>query len=175
MAPICHDLGMAEENRAVDFAVVAYLEEGIWRVATLPPRSARDLSPLIRALRQAPADAFALGMVSVDDDFFVLVRVEGKRTRCLISDATAATEWPLAREVIDFLELPVPDDDDQVQPGGDLSIVDDLGMDAREMGALCDDPDLYPDEMLTDIAARLGFGPAFRRVAGAAAGRPFTL
>jgi len=31
-------------------------------------------------------------------------------------------------------------------------------MNAMELGALCDDLDLYPDEMLGTIAARLGFG-----------------
>jgi hypothetical protein len=29
------------------------------------------------------------------------------------------------------------------------------------MGVLLDDYDLYPDEMLSDIAGRLGFGPLF--------------
>ena len=31
-------------------------------------------------------------------------------------------------------------------------------MGAMDMGALLDDLDLYPDELLGDIAARLGFG-----------------
>jgi hypothetical protein len=30
-----------------------------------------------------------------------------------------------------------------------------------ELGALCDDLDLYPDEVLSDIARRLGFGREF--------------
>ena len=106
--------------------------------------------------------------MSVDDDFFVLVRVDGAHIRYLLSDVTAATEWPLARAVLDRLALPVPDDDDEerAQPAGDLTIVADLGMAAMEMGALCDDFDLYPDEMLDKIAERLGCGPAFRKAVG---------
>lgn len=162
---------MTEEGTAIDFAVAAYLEESTWQAAGLPPRSASDLELLIRALRQLPSEGWALGFVSVDDDFFVLLRVEGQDVRCLVSDVTAATEWPLAREVIDYLDLPIPDDEDQAQPGGDLGIVGDLGMGAMDMGLLCDNPDdLYPDEMLTEIAERLGFGPAFRRVIDAASG-----
>ena len=35
-----------------------------------------------------------------------------------------------------------------------------------DMGALLDDLDLYPDEMLGDIAARVGFGAEFDEVVG---------
>ena len=47
-------------------------------------------------------------------------------------------------------------------------IVADLGMAAMEMGALCDDFDLYPDEMLAKIAERLGCGTAFTHAVDAA-------
>jgi putative tRNA adenosine deaminase-associated protein len=48
--------------------------------------------------------------------------------------------------------------------------VADLGMAAMDLGALCDDLDLYPDEMLAKIAERLGCGPAFRHAVDAAVG-----
>jgi putative tRNA adenosine deaminase-associated protein len=164
---------MAEDSpEGIDFAMVAYVEEGTWQVASLPAWSTRDLDTLVRALRQLPADGGTLGLISVDDDFFILIRVEGQTVRCLLSDVTAATEWPLAREVLDQLRLPVPDEDeeDQPQPAGDLSIVADLGMGAMDLGALCDDLDLYPDDMLAEIAERLGCGTAFRRAVDAAHG-----
>jgi putative tRNA adenosine deaminase-associated protein len=101
-------------------------------------------------------------MVSVDEDFFLLIRVTGNQVRLLLSDVGAATESPLAVAVLDHLELPHPDDDDdQIQPAGDLALVADLGLPAMELGALCDDLDLYPDEVLGDIARRLGFGREF--------------
>ena len=160
---------MAEESTtAVDFAVVAYLEDGCWRAASLASTAARDLDTLVRTLRQMEGDRGALGLVSVDDDFFVLVRVNGIDVRYLLSDVTAATEWPLARAILDELALPVPDEDEErTQPAGDLTIVADLGMAAMDMGALCDDFDLYPDEMLAKIAERLGCGPAFQHAVDA--------
>jgi putative tRNA adenosine deaminase-associated protein len=100
-------------------------------------------------------------MVSVDEDFFVLVRVDGGRARLLISDVTAATEWPLARQIVDELDIPLADDDDEQVPAGDLAILADLGMSAMDLGALCDDVDLYPEEMLEEIADALGFGNQF--------------
>jgi|SRR5690606_15498318 len=158
-------------SNAIDFAMAAYLEEETWQVVALPGWSTRDLATMALALRRLPGDSGAVGLVAVDDDFFILIRVRDDGERYLLSDVTAATEWPLAREVLDRMELPVPDDEeDQPQPGGDLGIVADLGMSAMDMAALCDDLDLSPEDMLTEIAERLGFGTAFRRAVDAATG-----
>lgn len=145
----------------LDFAVAAYIEDGHWTVTPLVLRGEPDLSALVSALRRYPGEAGVLGMVSVDEDFFVMVRVSGGRARLLISDVTAATEWPLARQVVDELDIPLVDDDDEVVPAGDLTIVADLGMTAMDLGALCDDVDLLPEEMLEEIAETLGFGNQF--------------
>src|SRR5215207_8616437 len=146
----------------LDFAVAAYTEDGDWLVAPLALRGEPDLSALVSALRRYPGDQGVLGMISVDEDFFILLRVIGGRARLLISDVTAATEWPLARQVVDELDIPLADDDDEQVPAGDLAIVADLGMSAMDLGALIDDVDLYPEEMLEEIAEGLGFGDQFR-------------
>jgi putative tRNA adenosine deaminase-associated protein len=145
----------------IDFAIAAYRDEGEWTVSTLPAHTASDLDALVRTLAQLPSEVGTIGMVSVEEDFFVLARVSGSHTRLLLSDVGAATESPLAMSVIDRLDLPPPEDDDQVQPAGDLGLLADLGLSAMELGAMCDDPDLYPDELLGDIAERLGFGHDF--------------
>ncbi len=150
---------MAQDG--VDFVVAAYREEGAWQVQPLHPRAAEDLEALANALRPLPSESGSLGMVSVDEDFFVLVRVSGTHVRMLLSDVTAATDWPLAAEVVEALDLPEPDDEEDPQPGGDLAVLSDLGVSAMDMAVLCDDPDLYPDELLSDVAHRLGFGPQF--------------
>ena len=163
---ICHHRRVsgsdAEPAGAIDFAIAAYRDEGEWTVTPLPPRAATELDVLTHALAQLPSDVGTLGMVSVDEEFFVLARVSGSHVRLLLSDVGAATESPLALAVVERLELPPPDDDDdQIQPAGDLAILADLGLSAMDLGALCDDLDLYPDEMLGDIARRLGFGREF--------------
>lgn len=162
----------AESPAAIDFAVAAYREDGDWTLSSLPPRAATELDVLIHALAQLPSEVGTLGMVSVDEDFFLLARVSGRHVRLLLSDVGAATESPLARAVLQRLELPLPDDDDdQIQPAGDLGIVADLGVSATQLGALCDDTDLYPDELLADIAQRLGFGSQFDEMLDAASPR----
>ncbi len=150
----------------VDFALAAYREEGVWQVQELPPDRADDLSSFAAELRRWPGDFGCLGLVSVDEDFFLVVRVVGPHVRVLLSDVTAATDWPLARSALAQLDLPVPGDDDDPEPGGDPGIVSDLGLPAMDMGALLDDLDRYPDETLGEIAHRLGFGALYDEVLG---------
>ena len=164
---------MSDQSEAtadgVDFAVVAYREEGVWQVEMIAEDTIEDLDHLSRELRRWPGDGGSLGLVAVDEDFFLLVRVLGARTKVLLSDITAATDWPIARSAVEYLELPLPGDDDDQAPAGDLGIVADLGLGAMDMGALLDDYELYPDEMLGDIASKLGFGRQFDEAVGAAA------
>jgi putative tRNA adenosine deaminase-associated protein len=149
---------------AVDFAVVAYHDDGEWQVESLPARVGTDIEALVDILRPLPSDVGSIGFVSVDEDFFVVARVQGRDARFLLSDVTAATEWPLASGVVDLLDLPEPDDEDERQPAGDLGLLADLGVSAMDLGVLCDDPEMYPDEALSDIARRLGFGAQFDTV-----------
>lgn len=154
----------------VDFALAVYREEGVWQLQEIPRERIADIDSLAAELRRYPGDNGSLGLVSVDEDFFLLVRVQGARVRVLLSDITAATDWPIARSAVDFLELPIPEDDDEQVPAGDLGLVADLGMGAMDMGALLDDFELYPDEMLGDIAGRLGFGNLYDEVVGVTTG-----
>jgi putative tRNA adenosine deaminase-associated protein len=147
----------------VDFALAAWREEGLWRVEPLPPRIADSLDTVVNALRAQPGEGGVLGMVSVDEEFFVLLRVLGEDVRVLVSDVYAAEEWPLGLAALERLGTPMPDDDDSddPEPGGDLRIVEDLGLGVEELELLLDDPELYPDEQLAGIASRLGFGDQF--------------
>ena len=161
---------MSDQSEAfaegIDFAVVAYREEGVWQVEQIVVEKIEDIDSFATELRRWPGDGGSVGMISVDEDFFLLVRVAGASTRVLLSDVTAATDWPIARSALEFLEIPLPDDEDDQEPAGDLGLLADLGMSAMDMGALLDDYDLYPDEMLSDIATRVGFGAQFDEAVG---------
>jgi putative tRNA adenosine deaminase-associated protein len=157
---------MADQIDAIDFAVAAYREEGSWVVEELALDVLEDIDSVAHALRRFPGDGGAVGMIAVDEDFFVIVRVAGPTTRVLLSDVTAADEWELASSAVDFLGLPPSEDEDEQVPAGDLDLLGDLGMHAMDMGVLLDDVDLYPDEMLSDVARRLGFGKLFDDTVG---------
>ena len=155
---------MTDEGSS-DFAVVVYREDDAWEAEVLPVALTESLDGLIHALRKQPSIGATIGLTSVGDDFFVALRVLGSQVSVFLSDLTASVDWLLAREVLDYLDIPVPDDEDldQVFPAGDLSIFADLGIDEMELGAISGDLDLFPDEMLASIARRLGFGHALER------------
>ena len=157
-------------SESTDFAVVVYREDDRWEASLLPTQVGADLDSFVDATRRQASDGGAIGFVSVEDDFFVVVRIRGQEVSLLLSDVTAAGESPIAGEVLEALDLPLPgpEEDERVQPAGDLQIFSDLGLKAMELGALCDDLDLYPDEMLDSIAARLGFAEPYRRALDAA-------
>jgi putative tRNA adenosine deaminase-associated protein len=159
-------VAVSEQGEGVDFAVAAYREEGEWQVEELVHEVLADVPSLAAALRRFPGDGGAIGMVAIDEDFFVIVRVAGPSIRILLSDITAAEEWELASSAVTELGLPEPEDEDEQAPAGDLDILGDLGMAAIDMGVLLDDFDLYPDEMLSDVARRLGFGALFDEAVG---------
>jgi putative tRNA adenosine deaminase-associated protein len=157
---------------ASDFAVVVYREDDVWEVDVLPAALTENLDSLILAMRGQPGIGGAIGLAAVGDDFFVALRVLGSQVSVFLSDVTASVDWPLARQVLDYLDIPIPEEEDldQVLPVGDMSIFADLGLDEMELGALSGNLDLFPDEVLASIARRLGFGPALERAIDAALG-----
>ena len=149
-----------------DFSVIVYREDDAWEAELLPVALAENLAGLVQALRQQPSIGGTIGLAAVGDDFFVALRVIGSQVSVFLSDLTASVDWPMARQVLDYLDIAVPDDDDdldQVLPAGDLSIFADLGIDEMELGALSGDLDLFPYEVLEIIARRIGFGHALER------------
>jgi putative tRNA adenosine deaminase-associated protein len=155
------------------YAVVAYREQDGWQVGPLPEVLTTDLDALIAAVRQQPSESGAFALVDVADEFFVVVRVQQGRVRLLLSDVTASAEWDLAEQVLDHLEIDVPEDDDldEVWPAGDLDVFSDLGLDAMELGVILSDLDAYADEMLSALTRRLGFDGPYERVVDALSGR----
>ncbi len=160
---------------ARDTVVLATREGGEWELERLPDRLAEDLDLLVEALRQSGGGSGALGLVNLEDEVLVVVRVGaggvGSPVRLLLSDVTASFAYDLARDVVEALDLDVPDEDDigEVWPVGDLSLLTDLGVDEMELGAVLSDAEAYADELLARLATALGFGATWTRVVAPAA------
>ena len=157
---------MAEDG----FAVAVYRDGGRWDCALLPPAVLADLDACVAALRQQPPEGGPVALVDIADEFFVALRLAPSGDlRVLLSDVTAAEEWELARQALELVDPgpvdpPGPADAEEVWPVGDLGIFRDLGLDERELGTILGDVDLWADEMLTAIAARIGVGEPFEQV-----------
>lgn len=117
-----------------DFCIAVYREDNAWEAEVLPVAVIEDLDSIIHALRQQPSIGGVIGLTAVGDDFFVITRVTGSHVSVFLSDLTASVDWPLARQVLGYLDIPVPYDEDldQVLPAGDLSILADLGVNRLE-------------------------------------------
>lgn len=149
----------------IDFVVAAYREDGQSQVQALNPDLANDLEELVNQLRRLPGEAGAIGFVSLVEEVFVIARVRGRHVQVLLNDGSAGDDWPIARDVADFLGVDVPDPDDEAEPMGDLGIFADLGISDFDMDTIIDNLDLGSDQMLIEIAEKIKIGPRFRRVA----------
>jgi len=155
----------------IDFVLAAYREDGQPYVQSLSKDLANDLEELIVQLRRLPGDAGALGFVSLVEEVFVITRVRGQHVQVLLSDAAAASDWPIARDVVDYLgEEPLDEEEEEGEPIGDLGIVADLGLSDFDMSAIIDNLELGSVEMLTQIADKIKLNPQFRKAVEAAVG-----
>ncbi|MBA2390522.1 MAG: tRNA adenosine deaminase-associated protein [Geodermatophilaceae bacterium] len=155
---------------ADSFAVAICREDGRWHCDLLPPAVLADLEHCIAALRQQPSEGGPIALLNVEDEFFVVVRIRPDTSvGLLLSDVTAAADWELARQAADYLDEEVPDDEDaeDVWPVGDIDLFADLGLPAEEMRLIVDNIDLYADEMLLQLAGRLGFSSEYEAVVAA--------
>lgn len=149
----------------IDFVIAAYREDGQSIVTAMADELANDLEELIVQLRRLPGDGGAIGLLSLVGDVAVIVRVRGRHVQLLLSDAGAANDWPIARDIAEYLGQDPPDpDDDETEPIGDPALLVDLGMEEFDLSAQCQDLDLSSDELLTNVADKIKIGPQFRKV-----------
>lgn len=152
------------------FAIAAFRDAGQWRCEPLPPAVLDDLRALLAALRGQPPEGGPFVVANVDDEFFLIARQDGPRISLLLSDLTAAVEYPLAEQVLERLGEDPPEDDelDEVWPIGDLDLFTDLNFPEDEMEQVLDDLDAYPDEMLETIIERIGLAEPYAQAMASA-------
>lgn len=152
------------------FAVAVVREETAWKVTALDPTALTDLADAERQLRGLRATGAAFGLLDVDDEFFIVLRPSPSGTQLLLSDATAGIDYDVAADVLDALNVEIPDidpdelDDVDPWPEGDLGLLADLGLPDAVMSVIVSDTDLYADEQLGMVAARLGFADELAKV-----------
>ena len=155
------------EQALPGYAVAAIREDGRWRCTRLTPESLLDLDTAITELRELRSTGAVLGLLDVDDEFFVLLRPTPGGVSLMVSDAVAALDYDVAADVLDLLRVELPPDDEALDdpwPEGDLAILADLGLPADELEVLAGEVELYPDEQLAVISRRCGFADALAEV-----------
>ncbi len=146
----------------VDIAVALYREDGQPTAIPLELDLVNDLDALIDFLRRLPGDAGSLGVMSLAGEMFALVRVRGRNEQVYLSDILTVDEWPIARDIVDYLGEDDPDDDDDSAPVGDSSILADAGLRDIELDAIASNYEEDTTVLLERIATKIQYGPQFR-------------
>ncbi len=152
------------------FAVAVVREDSTWKCTPLSAEALSSLSTAEDELRALRSTGAVFGLLDVDDEFFIVLRPGPTGSRLLISDATAAIDYDIAVEVLEALNVEVPDIDpdelDDIEPWeeGDLGVLSDLGLPEPVLSVILAETDLYPDEQLGMVAQRLGFADEFSAV-----------
>jgi len=164
---------MSDPSGPTSYAVRVSRAGDRWRVDLLAADAGDELPALERALGNPGAEGWPPPFVVVVDSrlyFVVLRHGPGGLVRPLISDATML-EWVLAAEVVERYGIGVDtdgafDDDESGWPGGDLDVFADDGLPADELRPIITADDLWADEMVGRIAARLGFAAELTAAVG---------
>lgn len=143
---------------AIDFAVAAWREEGRWNTSALPAHAAASYDGLVAALRAFPGEGGVFAFLGLDEECLVALRIERGRERALIGDGVAILDFDLLDEMADATGIDVDEDElEEMVPVGDLGMFADFGLPAEDVEMLCEDEDLFPEDLLRSIAKRLGF------------------
>jgi putative tRNA adenosine deaminase-associated protein len=149
------------------FAVAVVRENGNWRCTPMRAKALTSLNLAETELRELRSAGAVFGLLDVDDEFFIIVRPAPSGTRLFLSDATAALDYDIAAEALEKLDADI--DYDELDPEapfeeGDLGVLSDVGLPEGVLGVILADTDLYADEQLGMIAARMGFPEQFSAV-----------
>ena len=97
-----------------DFGVIAWREDGVWRASRLA--NTRDFGSIMDQLKVQQGDGGSIVLIAIDEEFFLVARGLGQTMQMMISDVTYAAEYEIAADLIDALDLPFPEDEDEPQP-----------------------------------------------------------
>src|SRR3979409_724008 len=103
------------------FGVAVVREDGKWRCTSMRRAALNSLAAAETELRELRSAGAVFGLLDVDDEFFVIVRPAPAGARLFLSDATAALDYDIAKEVLDKLDADVDlnelEDDDPFEEG----------------------------------------------------------
>src|SRR6185369_6232666 len=103
------------QNQAADlpdgFGVAVVREDGKWRCSALRSSALTSLTDAETELRELRCAGAVFGLLDVDDEFFVIVRPAPGGARLFLSDATAAVDYDIARQVLEKLDSETDPDD----------------------------------------------------------------
>jgi putative tRNA adenosine deaminase-associated protein len=152
-----------------------------WAVDEADIAECESLADLGDVLRDTNGEARLL-VIEQDDEYAAIVRLDDDvdDPRAFLSDGHAADAYPMAALVAeDLAEIGDEDEDDgedllegeapqthDSNPFGEPDIVEDLGMSAADLLAMCAHIGTLPVDLLVAVCEKAGCGPAFEELRG---------
>jgi putative tRNA adenosine deaminase-associated protein len=149
----------------LDYSAILWREEGIWNAIKVPARQAIVLDDLLDLCRQYPGEGGVYAVVGVSGEFFILLRSDPRKTEALISDGIALLDWDIAEDAADLIDLQWLEDDlEDYEAIGDLNILANFGLKAEDLSMICENPDLEPDQQISEVFKRIGAELAWKKI-----------
>jgi putative tRNA adenosine deaminase-associated protein len=165
------------ENLSTFAAAVARGKNG-WTASELDLTGLADIDEVVDALRDVEPDAdVALLFVESDDQYLAIVRLdEGEDLRVFGSDSAFVEESRIGQVLLGEIEPPPaleiddltsgneeedpdrPSADPDADPVGDADLLNDLGINAKRLLALCGQEGMLPSDVTAEICQRIGCG-----------------
>lgn len=156
----------SDSDTVTGYALGVLQEGGSWQITRLDDAALTSLDDAARQVRALRTEGASFGLVDVDNEFFVILRPGPSGMRLMLSDATASLDYDLAADVLDELNVDMPDEDiEDADPWGegDMAILEDVGLPPGVLEIIVSETDLYADEQLQSVAERMGFGDELER------------
>lgn len=164
------------------FAAALVREDGSWSAQEVDLDEVEDLEAVAELLRDLTGEGPgpAVLMLEADDEYVGLVRVDGgagtlREPRVFLSDRRAAHSNDIAKLLLEDVDLEHDDDLDLdeedeesagpvIESAGDPALLDDLGITAHALLALCAEEGLLPADVLSELCVRAGCDEALERL-----------
>lgn len=149
----------------LDYSAILWREEGIWNAIKVPAHQAIVLDDLLDLCRQYPGEGGVYAVIGVSGEFFILLRSDARKTEAFISDGIALLDWDIAEDAADLIDLEWAEEDlEEYEAVGDLSILANFGLKAADLSMICENPDLEPDQQISEVFKRIGAELAWKKI-----------
>jgi putative tRNA adenosine deaminase-associated protein len=156
-----------EQVRAedLDYSAILWREEGIWNAVQVPAQQAIVLDDLLALCKQYPGEGGVYAAVGVADEFFILLRHDSRKTEVFISDGVALLDWDIAEDAADLIDLEWEEEDlEEYEAVGDFNLLANFGLKAEDLSMICENPDLEPDQQISEVFKRIGAELAWKKI-----------
>jgi len=149
----------------LDYSAILWREDGVWNSIPVSAQHSIVLDDLLALCKQYPGEGGVYAAVGVGEEFFILLRNDNQKTEVVISDGAALLDWDIAEDAADLIDLDWEEGDfEEFEAVGDLHLLSNFGLKSQDLSMICDNPDLEPDQQISEIFKRIGAEFAWQKI-----------